>query len=734
MDDNVLKFYLMLDGGQVDSTVELTQDKLKELAGEVQQTAGAMKEGTAATNESTQATAAQGREVSKLTEFYRQERSIHRERSFMFREGRDAIMMMTFSLSALMNSGDNANETQRKFTRSLMEGFIAFQATDFAIKGLSMAMGATLSGGLTLAISAVVGAAILLKGILGVDTEAIKKQKEEVDKLRDSYNKLSVAQIEEQETELKLKLSQEPFKMVKGTSGKFIAQVPEYKTDEGKKLKTQLDLLIEVKNNMGDLVKLENQRNELNAKISNLQHIDDGVISPHNLELLKQYQNELTRIKDKIDIINGNSSKKDLKDAEKSANQFSSEKSQLQTDLAKENQEKQFNDDLQTKDYIQLLDMKSAAEEKYSALLGTLTGINKQTDLNAFETKKELAEKEIALITKKIDEDQKLYDDAGKKALENRKKRYDETQKFNEGMKKKYYEKVKYADPEYMTDQTSEVDKNANDFRAAGIKEIDITAYKTAAMKEIEQDYYDWKSEQYKKDHQLFEGGLNVMWAGYDTFFHSLTDTTMTGSQRLSAIWTSVKNSFIGMITDMLKKYLESLIMQAVIGDVAKSAEVGTAITTGTTIAAAYAPAAAFASIMSFGAADLAGDAGLSSSVALAYILSIPKVVGGFETGGRLPAGKFGFFEGYGNEIVAPEEDFVTVAHQLVGNAVIDARNYFNAGAGGNNNNLSDKLEARFASLEKTYKETPHRAYFDEKEARKVGVFNDSKNRSSRLS
>ena len=729
MDDNVLKFYLTLDGQQVDSEVELTEEKLKQLAGEVQNTTTALKESTVATNESSEATTKQGKEVSKLTEFYRQERSIHRERSFMFREGRDAIMMMTFSLSALVNSGDNANESQKRFTRSLMEGFMAFQATDFAVKGLSMAMGATLSGGLTLAISAVVGAAILLKGILGDNTEEIKKQKEELDKLRDSWQKYSKEQLDEKETELRVKLSQEPFKMTKGISGKFITNVPEYTSDNGKILKKQLDQLLEVRNNMGDLVKLQNEQSALNEKISNLQHIDDGVISPHQLELLKQYRAELERTKERIDAITGNN--KSSNNNSNSSKQFAEEKTREQAAIAKVNQEEQFSNSLETKNYIELLNMKSAADKKYSDLIASLNGIKTKAGLDEFLSQKDIQEKEISLIDKKMQETQKGYDEGAKQALASRKKRFEETQKFDEEMQKKYYDKVKFADPDYMTHQTSEVDKDVENLRKAGLSEIEITLFKTESMKEIEKEYFDWKSEQYKKDHQLFSGVLNVMESGYDTFFHSLTDSTMSGSQRLSAIWNSIKSSFISMIADMLKKYLEDLIMQAVMGDTAKATEIGTATVTGTALATAYAPAAAFASIMSFGAADIAGDAGLSSSVALSYLLAIPK---GFETGGRLPAGKFGFFEGHHNEIVAPEEDFLTVAHQLVGNAVIDARNYFNAGAGGNNNNLSDKLETRFASLEKAIIERPSRAYFDNAEAAKVGKYYDYKNRSGRLS
>lgn len=735
--DNVLEFKLLLDNEETNVRVELTTEKLKQLAGEVQQTVGAMKNGTTATNESSQATTRQGKEVSQLTQFYREERSEHRQRSFMFREGRDAIMMMTFSLSALLNGSDNASESQKRFSRSLMEGFMAFQATDFAIKGLAMAMGATVSGGLTLAISAVIGASIILKGILGDTTDEVKKQKEEVDKLKDSYKELSKTSLENMKVQNDSKIFELENKGGLGSRDKGTSIVQwiaggSLSSEEKERLQTLYNERSALQNQLetlGDIDNLKKRMAEnekaytavsdknLNTQFRYLREYLDvkGLDATANnaRTILKEWVDSDKKQLESLDLIHDKSGKK--------LAEFANEKNKIQKDILSEQQLNQEENDLEGKDYVELLDIKSAKDKEYSDLLETFSGINTQTGLNEFEAKKDLLEKEIALINKRMDEDKKDTDERIKQGEEKAKAAAEEWSKeymYEQELKKKYFAKVQYADPGYLDSQIQNMNEEVAQLRNSNLSEVEITAFKTTSMKEIEQNYYDWKWNKYKEDHQLFAGSLDAMFAGYDTFFQTITNTSMSGSERLSAIWDSIKQSFVGAIGDMLKKYLMSLLEQELFGKALQTAEIAAAVATGAAIATAYAPAAAFASIMSFGAADLAGSAGLSATVALSYLLAMPQ---GFETGGRLPAGKMGFFEGHGNEIVAPEEDFMTVAHQLVGSAIIDAKNYFLPASGGNDNVSQEimKLNDNFLKYENA--PTPVYVPIGDSECDKIG-------------
>ncbi len=103
----------------------------------------------------------------------------------------------------------------------------------------------------------------------------------------------------------------------------------------------------------------------------------------------------------------------------------------------------------------------------------------------------------------------------------------------------------------------------------------------------------------------------------------------------------------------------------------------------------------------------------------------------GYETGGRLPKGKAGIFEGTKNELVAPEEDFMTIANDIV-TRTIDAKNYFNINSGSNSREdlraIKDALTKLNQHLDNGIKAT---AYYDDYEARKIYNKGDALNRKS---
>jgi|GEM_PF-3394776 tape measure domain-containing protein len=73
----------------------------------------------------------------------------------------------------------------------------------------------------------------------------------------------------------------------------------------------------------------------------------------------------------------------------------------------------------------------------------------------------------------------------------------------------------------------------------------------------------------------------------------------------------------------------------------------------------------------------LAGTTIATGLLNVAKIMGVVTEIKGYETGGKLPRGKVGFFEGYENEIVAPEKDFIGVVNDLLRNEQITASKNF---------------------------------------------------------
>ncbi|MGK9367521.1 hypothetical protein ACSSWA_01310 [Melioribacter sp. Ez-97] len=212
----------------------------------------------------------------------------------------DANMFLVNARMGMMSIANNIPMVVQAFTQARQ----AAQGQATVMQQLTAAI--TGGGGLLLGINALMFVMQLLPSIFEDSTEEVKKQKEEIDKLRDSYQKLSIQQIDNEIQKIKIKLSNEPFIITAGIPQLGIEPEQIFTSEEGKQLKAQLDLLYEIKNNMGDLTALENRRLELNEKIKNLQHVTEGPISPHNLELLDQYKAELESINERIDYIRNN--------------------------------------------------------------------------------------------------------------------------------------------------------------------------------------------------------------------------------------------------------------------------------------------------------------------------------------------------------------------------------------------------------------------------------------------
>ena len=163
-------------------------------------------------------------------------------------------------------------------------------------------------------------------------------------------------------------------------------------------------------------------------------------------------------------------------------------------------------------------------------------------------------------------------------------------------------------------------------------------------LKELEQEYFDWKIEQWKQTEglavEITMGYLDLMTAAYDTFWQTLADADISGKERLEAMWQSVKSSIFSTLGEIIKGYISNWIKSGVIGDSFRTVEIAKGTAMGTALAAAYAPAATFASIMSFGGAAVAGEAALTTALATTQALAaIPKFAKGSGGYQEVPAG-----------------------------------------------------------------------------------------------
>ncbi len=121
--------------------------------------------------------------------------------------------------------------------------------------------------------------------------------------------------------------------------------------------------------------------------------------------------------------------------------------------------------------------------------------------------------------------------------------------------------------------------------------------------------------------------------------------------------------------------------------------------------------------------------AALTAQMAAVASKQFPK---GYNEGGRLPAGKMGFFEGEKNEVVAPEDDFKTYSGELMRQALESNRYYLQFTAGSNNNN---DLLKRIDTLNDRIEDLASRPVFsivEDDAAEKIGDIWDRKKRTSR--
>lgn len=207
-----------------------------------------------------------------------------------------------------------------------------------------------------------------------------------------------------------------------------------------------------------------------------------------------------------------------------------------------------------------------------------------------------------------------------------------------------YYGQLKTLSEDYFKFQIQKIEDEKKAFITATNDPILAKQLEIDKLKELEQEYFDWRMDQWKNQsavtNEIFSSGLAGITAGYDTFWQSLANSDMSGAERSKAIWDSIKSAALTTFGDILKEYIANIVKQEVIGDTFKATELAknTALATGLT--AAYITPATLASIMSFGGAVATGEAALIAAITTSQALgTIPKFATGTDGYVNVPGG-----------------------------------------------------------------------------------------------
>ena len=123
------------------------------------------------------------KQSSSLSKFIARERTQNRERSFLFKESRNSILLAS---SALMAFGDASDGAGKKLGTSMTKGFIAMEGAGFAMSALGVA-----TGGTSTAITALIGTGVGLYSFLSKSAEEIKKTADELKEYRNILEQVS---------------------------------------------------------------------------------------------------------------------------------------------------------------------------------------------------------------------------------------------------------------------------------------------------------------------------------------------------------------------------------------------------------------------------------------------------------------------------------------------------------------------------------------------------------------
>jgi ATP-dependent Lon protease len=326
--------------------------------------------------------------------------------------------------------------------------------------------------------------------------------------------------------------------------------------------------------------------------------------------------------------------------------------------------------ELKSTEYADLYDQLELATTDYNEILSAFRTINNQKDLDAYTFAKELMEKRIDLIRTEIREKKKEQD----------KER--NTNNDIEGYINKSdadYLKNKKESARYLKEQDAKSTLDPFDQRKNELSAEEEVSVERARL-------YGATEEQI----------LNI----HNWYAQQRTQIDFQEQQARLSNWSRT----LGQLAGLFNKHTAAYKILA-------TAQVW--IETYKGIAALYAPPPIGVGplLAPFASAALYGMAGLQT----ANIMGLKTDMPGYNTGGILPAGKVGFFEGNHREIVAPEKDFISVVNDLIGQQRIALDGGY---SGGNSSEFMKEIKQLNSNFEK-YATRPIPAFITQDEFNK---------------
>ncbi len=542
-------------------------------------------------------------------------------------------------------------------------------------------------GGLLLGVNAAMLGMQLLTRFMSGATEEVEKQKDKIKELADAYKELSKTTAEQMKAQMDSEIFQLENKGGLGarSKGESILQWI-IGSDLSSKDKERLQLLYDQRAAIIGQIQSLGEIDNLNKRISENEKAYSGV-SNENLKTHYFYLTEYLSargleftaanarkiLKEWID-----SDKKQLEslDLEK-IKKFSQDRAKAITDILKDEQEQLEKDAYTMYNYRELIEEREAKEQELLEVHKKIKNARNETELTGYLVQKEMIEKSI-----------KLLEDQTKKVE-------DESDWQIEAWRKEQDAKFKNSEDDY---------KDAKEKKKF---ELELPA-------KLENDPYERQKKQLDAEEALTIERAQMYGATEEEITNIHTYYSKQRQQidfQADQVRLNQTSQMLGQLAGMFNKQTAAYKMLA-------SAQV--MIETYKGIMAAYAPPP-----VGVGPVLAPFMTGIILATGFANVANIMKqdtAMKGFETGGRLPRGKYGFFEGTHNEIVAPEEDFMTVAHELIGRSIIEAKNYLSVASTGSASNSAlidriDKLSSKIEDLASR----PARAYLDNDEAEKIG-------------
>lgn len=555
-------------------------------------------------------------------------------------------------------------------------------------------------GGLLLGVNAAMFAMNVLARVFEGTTETVKDQQEEIKKLRAEYEKLTREQLQnklvgEQQKLRELEEKYPGTKYAGGSSGAGygsgmtgfklsykVSGEDRFGTDykDYQAAQNNVKALKETLFTLGDIENIEN-------RISiNRQRLKD--LNRDNLSLYKDVASTYDEIKQRLNEWIAADEK--LIDTAKKNTRAINEQKRFEDSIAKTSAElfkqeliRQAELELAGKDYFALLTDYETAQDAYNTHLQSFHQLKNQTELDGWNFAKDVMEKNLEMMKKKLDEEEKIREDAANKALANRKRRAEAQDKW---------EKAKI---DFEGESSYKFESDPFERRRKELEYEENRDLQRAAMYGASEEMMTNIKKFYAEQRALID---------YEETAHYL------------GLWSNT----LGQLSSVFSKHTAAYKLLA-------TAQVW--IETYKGIAALYAPPPVGVGpvLAPFMTGALLGMGALQS----ANIMKQNTDIKGFATGGILPEGKAGFFEGTHKEIIAPEKDFISVVNDLVTRSQIAIVGGYSGGsASASSAPLINKIDELNDNIKKLA-ERPSRAFLDNDEAMKIGDHYDYETRRS---